>query len=940
MIKRDVQTPKGQQPNALKTGGFSFNTGQQQYTPDELDNFSFMRDVMPGLTAVTKDVMGQANQQAFLQGQADRASISTDVTTSAQMIEERSWLTRDSYAQGVKYNDYTEAQLATQAGISRQAQESVLKGESLEAFTQKVKPNLAKLTNKISDLGLTGKAKEAALNEVIEYTTVAQKAYQGALEVRTEYLFNDGMAKTAAGMTNTLAQAPDELSAAGVAMGGWDSMYQAAVLFDPTTGADTAGKNFVSAIKLWSNKMNPNSPQDVARLNGLLTFLHDPSSNNMPADQHAALSEALDGVRVEINNTDNLVRLDNMKRLETVGAVSGVYDIDSASRVRDDAMVALREHRISPNQFNTLNDKYYNFIEQANKNGGNNIKMYGSVPPQDQKKQSKFLIEQTIGKYGNAPEVIVPKLMEMANQYSSPTLMKDAATLVSSPAVVALSAGGDALRVNTEGQGLQSHSYETFKQMWGTWGQAGESHKQDALLASIPDGYSSETMRILMDHYPQLSAADAADKYTVLYDKLRQTQQSQLNRAVVTNDTLDDMPWGQLLGNTTSAQVGYERKPAIQAMHVNDINLALSANRNWLLSESAVYSDDKGAVRVAVNNGLIVNTRTGPVAVPKEAYDTYSTTDAKGRKIKMTPSGMVRMIDAVKDRMILDLGDSDPVFLLPDNKVEPENIYTEFKGGRLLLTAMDDDGGKIGQTQVFDRDELLPYTEVQPTAGETLVGSAFNKTTNGRNGQTQSWIIPENKGSFGDNLTKAAISKHRINAEGYFTHLSEPKTPKKVDGKVVPWTEGEYLIGNSIQKQTLVQHLGAEQAARYIELASDVGNPEFQLLDDQFQESYHKPLLPAIEKAGLPLPGTRGILNPNSRDGTVLRDYTPQYVAMSDALYHGGYGGLQTMTTIMQLARSGPAGKRDAIAMLEKASFYKQSGTRRAKSLRDSVESL
>jgi len=44
------------------------------------------------------------------------------------------------------------------------------------------------------------------------------------------------------------------------------------------------------------------------------------------------------------------------------------------------------------------------------------------------------------------------------------------------------------------------------------------------------------------------------------------------------------------------------------------------------------------------------------------------------------------------------------------------------------------------------------------------------------------------------------------------------------------------------------------------------------------------------------------------------------------------------MTTIMQLARGGDAGKRDAMAMLEKQKFYSMAQASRKQMLRESLD--
>jgi len=891
-MERNIQTQNILGPLVGQTSGFS----GAEVSPSYASTFNVAKEVLPIAAKIVNGIMQTANENAFLQGQADRASIDNTVTESARLIQESSWLTRDSYGQGVKYHDFSEDQLKTQQGISAQAAKSIDKGESIEQFTQKVKPNLAALNNKITEYGLTGKARDAALDEVVEYTVVAQKAYQAKLEQRTEALFNKEMANSSAGMVTQLSNTLDTGGAAQTMAAAWNSLVAKGESYDEVGGAEIAAKNLAAGLSQWSQRIVPGSELDYQRLNGALAFMHSPNTDNMPSDIKASIYKSLDTVRVQFNDQMHVQRVSTSRALKSQGDIQGVWNTDASYKNLTNTAMALAEHRATPAQFGEIEKAHYAMLAAANQGGGKNtLFQYGDSwdvanAGKSLKEQSTFLISDAINKYGKNPNVVVPFLMQEATARNNNVLMEAAAKLAMDPVVSALSSGD--VEVLENASGTQSSSLDAVKSLWYQFGAEGSAHKQDALLNSVTDPYKRLAVGVLLKDHSSLGVSESATEFKTLYDNIKKGKSSDFNRARITIEDAEDniSVFGmQREGNSTSANARHQRHDSIQTRYFDDINVLLAQEQSSVMGAGHLYQDGDGAIRAALKTDLAVRTRDGIMAVPKDMYKTLSTTDSQGRPIYMSGTQVGTLVDTMKDRFIQDVGKIDPqLFGMYMTGVEPENVYAKFVGGNLLMQALDDSGNPVGQQMMYDRSDMLPFAAPQETPERTIMQGVRGVTLNGRVGATTEVTIQENKGSFPNNLVKQSILESMIKYEGYFDQLSKPNAIKKdANGREVEWSKGEYLIGNSVQYNTLVGTLGEEKAARYIALASDPSNAETQLLWDEFQEKYHAPLMPAIRAAGFPVDNDVQ-LRSMDLTGAGYRDYTKQYVAMADALYHGG----------------------------------------------------
>jgi len=940
-MARNIETQNPTAPFQGSTSGYSGPAGVGALA---VDNFSIMRDVVPDAVKIFKDVMGTANEGAFKQGQADRASVNNAVTSSGKLIEEESWLTRDAYSQGVKFTDFTNAQLKTQQGLSDQAAASIKAGDNMDQYTQKAKVHLAKLNDQIDILGLTGAARNVALDQVVEYTVTGQKAYQKTLENNATMNYKKGLNNTSVLTMGAVTQSPDQATAGQNFATGWDSMLAYGLNGDPVNGADDAGKSFLGAVASWTKQMNPSSTEGYMQLNGALDFLDSPRSDSIPSDIKASMLKGLNTKRTEFNDMHNTIRLDSMQRIATQGKITGNYDLDAAKAVMVDASSALVDARITPANYNTLSNSYYDMYAQSNKTGAVNFtNEFGNAydlagDPSGPANQRDYWLKKITQEKGANPLPVIDAAVAKAAELGNRQLSIGAYKLLTGPVVSAL--GGNPADIRANPDGTSTAAWDGMRSKWEEYGATGRADLQHEMLMSIPDSYQRETLKVMLDQGGRDDLATSAEQYAATYMTLKSRSASTYNQVVLELADVDESMFGQKAGSRTSSRYFYHRGDAAQKMYLMEIQSLADRSRNSLLANGVLYSDASGLFRELSAKNLIVQTKDGPMALPAGTLEGLTYTSAKGKSIQPTAAHFGKIVDSLKEDVIQKLGDSaDPGFIM-DTWLEPENLFARMAGGRMYIQAMDDDGNSVGQEFEYDRNAMIAQLGVVEQANVATTIEGHSKAHNGPRGRLQEVVIPTNKGNFPDNNVKSLIKENIIQVEGYFEGLTKPNVDKKDEfGRVIPWTQDDYLVGNSITYRTLKEHLGQADADLFVSLSYDVSNPEFTALDDKFFESFHKPLNDGIRAAGLPMPDQNAPVY--SSMGVPMKSYDKQYVALADALYHGGRGGMDDMIEVFQAAGLGTMeGKRLAIELLEKSPIYRSGNVARNAMLMKSVTSM
>lgn len=142
------------------------------------------------------DAKYKEDNTAFMQGIIDK---------SAGQVQESSWLTPDSYRQGVAYKDVADSNSGASAKIQQLAQDEINKeNPSLNSFNESVKGVMAEVNNELRKKGLTGSALELAQKQIIHTAISAQGAFQKELELRNERNINTAGSTTMNTAFNTL----------------------------------------------------------------------------------------------------------------------------------------------------------------------------------------------------------------------------------------------------------------------------------------------------------------------------------------------------------------------------------------------------------------------------------------------------------------------------------------------------------------------------------------------------------------------------------------------------------------------------------------------------------------------------------------------------------------------------------------------------------------
>ncbi len=271
----------------------------------EQDNFSIMRDVVPKAVGIFTGVMNTANEAAFKEGQADRAAdaqhMSGAVDQTAALVAERSWLTRDAYEQGVKYQDFTETQLDIQQRIKQQSTDSAEAGDSVEVFSNKIKKHLATLNDRVHASGLQGQYRAAAQDQLLGYIATTQKTYQGDLETVTTDRIKRGASQQSAAAVEAIAKSGGDLGAVLAHLQtNWINANNSGSMLDRKKSLSIASKNQAGTIENILAKVNPSSPQDNETVNGISIWL-DQTPHGMDPD-------VVDQLRGKVDSTMQLTR--------------------------------------------------------------------------------------------------------------------------------------------------------------------------------------------------------------------------------------------------------------------------------------------------------------------------------------------------------------------------------------------------------------------------------------------------------------------------------------------------------------------------------------------------------------------------------------------------------------------------------------------------------
>ena len=129
-----------EQPGVADATGYSFTPQTRQASaPTPSDPYETIKaaDAFWGKFVEKKT---KPNDIAFMEGVTDQI---------AGRVKESSWLTPDSYNQGVEFQKYSEKESQAEAGLTQTAREVLEKGGTMDDYHEAIKPMLQELRDHI-----------------------------------------------------------------------------------------------------------------------------------------------------------------------------------------------------------------------------------------------------------------------------------------------------------------------------------------------------------------------------------------------------------------------------------------------------------------------------------------------------------------------------------------------------------------------------------------------------------------------------------------------------------------------------------------------------------------------------------------------------------------------------------------------------------------------
>lgn len=924
MAIRDIKQTGPQAPSAASTSGFGFATGASRYNPEAAKPQGSGPDTMSQLAKlqpVIESVMQTANENAFKQGQVDQASdmlnMGNTVDSAAKLIEKSSWLTRDAYTQGVRSQQFSESQLETQQEIARIAQESADRGDSIEVFSQKIKPTLAKLNTKVTALGLKGPAKDVAHDQILSYVVAAQKTYQQEREnIALQNYTNAANQNASAGfsiLTGTVG-AVESANALGIVA---QSQFQVEA-YNPKQQYDNTGKRVKSVLDGVLSNMNPASAEDQARLVGYAAYLRSDDSILIPQEHRAKMLAAIGDKQKEFNQM-NVLNIDNTLRSYETQHNSGT-PVDPALLQEAGAgiMRMIQMNQISPTQGNDSLNRLHKLglkvdaeLGKSQLVGNADISQRRAYGIKDED-QTKYW-QTTFGKIAEAqgaPEVAGVLTVKAGLQYQNyPAITRGHELLVGSY-MSSLTMNPETFSENPNGLAQRAFlaDKEMFTQAIVNNDAIGASYQYKAWNQQLgADGAAA--MDMLMADPAVKTVEDAMARYPGALSKIQETRAvGGLGNVQFTRESLKSGLFGKMLGfkSTFGAELGKGADDQLLDIKAIQLQMLYNANKAELITKHTIVGNDGGqsALKAMQAEGMLVDTKFGTAMM-----DTR-TKLALGRGSMPTQDSIDRIDTDIRTRMVLELNDG----AVP---VAPENILIKYnRGGATVLVYSDN---------TFSDDSLIaqksiPMTTLQNMDQQTLeletsqsrpVGVTTTYLPGGGVTTTPSY---EDTGVFGSNQFKVATLQ-KISADEGYLRVPTATDKDRPDVKVV---------GHSVSLATYESMFGKEQLQQFIAAAQDPTSVEYSRMYDEFLNMYFKDFPTLLQDAGLKVSG--------------LFSDTEQATVLASTYYHGP-SSAKVLAKAMRSVREGGSVKQ-AINDVQATPAYTQAGTKRRKEMIDAVVSL
>jgi hypothetical protein len=871
MIQRDIKGLSPQQINELQAPQSGFNAGTQEkgvYVPPTTP--TVMSQIL-GLAQAVEPAVKKMQEGAFTQGKVDFASdsvsLSNSVDRASKLIRDSSWLTREGYSQGVKFQSYTEGQLKVQSKIAETSAASLAAGDTLEMFSQAIKPHLNELSKTITGTGMTGEGKMAAQDQLLTYVAAAQKQYQGAVEEESQRVAQVTTNQISASMVGTMAISGGDPAIIFQGLEtGYSNLVKQQSLLDPVKAAGVASTQMAASIVEVMKRVDSMDATDIQVINGIEQWLSSGPAMQMTAK---ARTKALDAVRdkqLEVQNNQVAYHNDVIDEAEYAVALGRPIDPERLTMLSNSIQQGFLSGDLTSSNYTSLNGKLWALRTTIDKKKGDTAyaanaqytdRVASGTSERKYTTANLQRIKDEVSAAGGDPNTIPGRLIQHGIDVSNLDSIATGAKLWTVP-IMALLKSGSPAEIAAANDGEANENWLSFQT---TYNALSKGNKNPELASALLDGITDPTDRATMGYVLQNEYADIASMKQAFTVEDGRTQlfikNGDMKKVVITPDDIPNARlWGQFGGFATGGQaaLGKGQSDEVDAQTAASINAGFQAWQDSAIRKGERWKDGKQAFQAYKNSGELVLMDYGYVPVPEDARIAMS----GGKGVAVTPARAKEIMEAARIDMQQQAGDGVEFM--------PENFKFDFVNGYMYARVLDEDGVMIQETlynsaqqdtlgverttsvrQDIDTLTAGIYTKMHFKNDPTPTmrypnGQPIGVIRNGVSGKGFMEVYPDKSGIYGSNGLKEQIFKNIASFEGS-VETPTATNPKKPD---------TLTVGNGLLLSTVKFYFGPNGEKEFTEAARDMTSPHYARLFDAFAERHFQALPNRIAESGLP----------------------------------------------------------------------------------------
>ncbi len=345
-----IQTPEIAQASGT---GFVPSAAKEQHVLRSTPNY------LGAMSSFTEKLLKPMQENAFMEGMTD---------SIAGQIEDRSWLTKYSYMQGVGYANFGNKLQEAPSIIQAQAEESLASGEDVKEFNKRTQSVLRDLNSELDNMGLTGEGRLKAQQQIVALQTQALVTYQKEAEEQTKLRIQKGNVSTANATREAIST--DSTTPLSLAIQ-LDTMIDNIATANRKVSPDSIGlasKLGTEVLSTEMNKLNMANPQDRKRLNMLSTYLStDGAAERITPEDMSKLTNLVVSKTKEAQQVQHDELMDSVRNIELGVANGQSFDTSTYQSTIADVTTGVTTGLINSSDGNTLKNKLTSMYIENNK---------------------------------------------------------------------------------------------------------------------------------------------------------------------------------------------------------------------------------------------------------------------------------------------------------------------------------------------------------------------------------------------------------------------------------------------------------------------------------------------------------------------------------------------------------------------------------------------